>query len=84
MPLRGPKPTWLTFDCYGTLIQWDEGIIAAMERTRSRRGPINRRRFYSTTPISNWASIQLRWSIFVLRRNWIWRLHTRSVSGASG
>lgn len=21
------KPQWLTFDCYGTLIQWDEGLL---------------------------------------------------------
>jgi len=28
----GTKPEWLTFDCYGTLIQWDEGLIAAVER----------------------------------------------------
>ena len=28
----GTKPKWLTFDCYGTLIQWDEGLIAAVER----------------------------------------------------
>jgi 2-haloacid dehalogenase len=26
----GTKPQWLTFDCYGTLIQWDEGLIAAV------------------------------------------------------
>ncbi|CDG86001.1 haloacid dehalogenase type II [Janthinobacterium agaricidamnosum] len=25
-----PRPTWLTFDCYGTLIQWDEGLQAAV------------------------------------------------------
>lgn len=30
MALRGPKPEWLTFDCYGTLIQWDEGLLAAV------------------------------------------------------
>jgi 2-haloacid dehalogenase len=24
------KPLWLTFDCYGTLIQWDEGLLAAV------------------------------------------------------
>ncbi|MGF6109385.1 haloacid dehalogenase type II [Pseudomonas sp. ADAK2] len=23
-----PRPEWLTFDCYGTLIQWDEGLKA--------------------------------------------------------
>ncbi|PXW25750.1 haloacid dehalogenase type II [Paraburkholderia caballeronis] len=23
------RPLWLTFDCYGTLIQWDEGLQAA-------------------------------------------------------
>jgi 2-haloacid dehalogenase len=27
-----PRPTWLTFDCYGTLIQWDEGLLAAVRR----------------------------------------------------
>lgn len=32
MTLSGPRPTWLTFDCYGTLIQWDEGLLAAVER----------------------------------------------------
>jgi 2-haloacid dehalogenase len=30
MPLiHTPRPQWLTFDCYGTLIQWDEGLQAA-------------------------------------------------------
>lgn len=28
--LSGPRPKWLTFDCYGTLIQWDEGLLAAV------------------------------------------------------
>lgn len=32
MALDGPKPQWLTFDCYGTLIQWDEGLLAAVEK----------------------------------------------------
>ncbi|MFT5174191.1 MAG: 2-haloacid dehalogenase [Gammaproteobacteria bacterium] len=32
MPLAGAKPTWLTFDCYGTLIQWDEGLTSAVEQ----------------------------------------------------
>jgi len=33
MSLAGTsRPTWLTFDCYGTLIQWDEGLLAAVER----------------------------------------------------
>ena len=27
----GSRPEWLTFDCYGTLIQWDEGLVAAVE-----------------------------------------------------
>ena len=31
MPMPGTKPPWLTFDCYGTLIQWDEGLVAAVE-----------------------------------------------------
>lgn len=25
-----PRPEWLTFDCYGTLIQWDEGLKAVV------------------------------------------------------
>jgi 2-haloacid dehalogenase len=29
--LSGHKPQWLTFDCYGTLIQWDEGLQAAVK-----------------------------------------------------
>ncbi|MFP3693131.1 haloacid dehalogenase type II, partial [Burkholderia sp. SIMBA_048] len=33
MPLPPlPRPQWLTFDCYGTLIQWDEGLQAAVAR----------------------------------------------------
>jgi 2-haloacid dehalogenase/putative hydrolase of the HAD superfamily len=38
MPLNGPRPEWLTFDCYGTLIQWDEGLVAAFDRILSRAG----------------------------------------------
>jgi 2-haloacid dehalogenase len=30
--LSGSKPEWLTFDCYGTLIQWDEGLLAAVNQ----------------------------------------------------
>ena len=36
--LTGEKPTWLTFDCYGTLIQWDEGVRAALNEILERRG----------------------------------------------
>ena len=25
-----PRPLWITFDCYGTLIQWDEGLQDAV------------------------------------------------------
>ncbi|WP_320200783.1 haloacid dehalogenase type II (plasmid) [Agrobacterium sp. rho-13.3] len=38
MTLSGQKPTWLTFDCYGTLIQWDEGLLAAMDRILTTKG----------------------------------------------
>ena len=38
MSLSGPRPAWLTFDCYGTLIQWDEGLLAAMDRILSAKG----------------------------------------------
>lgn len=38
MKLKGtPKPLWLTFDCYGTLIQWDEGLLAAVDRILARQ-----------------------------------------------
>lgn len=33
----GTRPEWLTFDCYGTLIQWDEGLVAAVQRILSRK-----------------------------------------------
>lgn len=36
MTLKGPRPEWLTFDCYGTLIQWDEGLLAAVETILGR------------------------------------------------
>ncbi|MEN0105724.1 MAG: haloacid dehalogenase type II [Pseudomonas sp.] len=32
-----PKPQWLTFDCYGTLIQWDEGLLAVVQKMLSSR-----------------------------------------------
>ncbi len=38
MTLTGSRPTWLTFDCYGTLIQWDEGLLAAMDKILSAKG----------------------------------------------
>ncbi|WP_348969886.1 haloacid dehalogenase type II [Pseudomonas atacamensis] len=33
-----PRPQWLTFDCYGTLIQWDEGLKAVVEKLLSDKG----------------------------------------------
>lgn len=38
MTLPGKRPTWLTFDCYGTLIQWDEGLLSTMDRILSAKG----------------------------------------------
>ncbi len=29
MSLTRPRPEWLCFDGYGTLVQWDEGMVAA-------------------------------------------------------
>lgn len=37
MTLSGPRPRWLTFDCYGTLIQWDEGLMATVEEMLAGR-----------------------------------------------
>jgi 2-haloacid dehalogenase len=36
--LNTPRPLWLTFDCYGTLIQWDEGLQAAVHEILRRKG----------------------------------------------
>lgn len=35
--MPGTRPQWLTFDCYGTLIQWDEGLLAAVQTILSRQ-----------------------------------------------
>lgn len=37
MTLGGQRPEWLTFDCYGTLIQWDEGLLGAVEEILRRQ-----------------------------------------------
>jgi 2-haloacid dehalogenase len=36
--LTGRRPAWVTFDCYGTLIQWDEGLLAAVRQILARHG----------------------------------------------
>jgi 2-haloacid dehalogenase len=37
--LRGtPRPAWITFDCYGTLIQFDEGLLQAVRKILARTG----------------------------------------------
>jgi 2-haloacid dehalogenase len=33
-----PRPQWLTFDCYGTLIQWDEGLRAVAAQILDEKG----------------------------------------------
>ncbi len=38
MTWPGSRPQWLTFDCYGTLIQWDEGLLAAAAGILARQG----------------------------------------------
>ncbi len=35
--LSGPRPAWVTFDCYGTLIQWDEGLHDAVRAILAER-----------------------------------------------
>ncbi|WP_339490100.1 haloacid dehalogenase type II [Pseudomonas sp. EL_65y_Pfl2_R95] len=32
------KPQWLTFDCYGTLIQWDEGLLQCVRELLALKG----------------------------------------------
>jgi 2-haloacid dehalogenase len=32
MPTLPPRPRWATFDCYGTLVDWNAGIAAELER----------------------------------------------------
>ena len=38
----GPRPTWITFDCYGTLVQWRETLGAALARVLAARGAPDR------------------------------------------
>ncbi|MBC3302445.1 haloacid dehalogenase type II [Pseudomonas sp. SWRI18] len=39
MSLQGfAKPEWLTFDCYGTLIQWDEGLLDYVRELLRQKG----------------------------------------------
>ena len=37
MALSGSAPSWLTFDCYGTLIQWDEGLLGAVNQILAKQ-----------------------------------------------
>ena len=37
MALSGSAPSWLTFDCYGTLIQWDEGLLDAVNQILAKQ-----------------------------------------------
>lgn len=37
-PLPGARPRWLTFDCYGTLAQWDEGLVAVVKEILRNHG----------------------------------------------
>jgi 2-haloacid dehalogenase len=32
------RPSWITFDCYGTLIRWDEGLLEAVRSILARKG----------------------------------------------
>ncbi|MDB6145866.1 MAG: Haloacid dehalogenase, type [Pseudomonas sp.] len=32
MTTPSTRPAWITFDCYGTLIQWDEGLLNYVQR----------------------------------------------------
>jgi len=41
MALSGEKPKWLTFDCYGTLIQWDEGLVSAVQKILDGKADTN-------------------------------------------
>lgn len=38
MKINGEPPKVLTFDCYGTLIHWDEGLVAATKSMLQRHG----------------------------------------------
>jgi 2-haloacid dehalogenase len=35
--MPGTRPEWLTFDCYGTLIQWDEGLLSAVRNILAKQ-----------------------------------------------
>lgn len=33
-----PRPTTITFDCYGTLVDWDRGMLAVVTQILARHG----------------------------------------------
>ena len=35
-----PALDWVTFDCYGTLIDWERGICQAFEKAAARGGRV--------------------------------------------
>jgi 2-haloacid dehalogenase len=39
-PMLSPRPKLLTFDCYGTLIDWDSGIRAYLADLLARKGAV--------------------------------------------
>jgi 2-haloacid dehalogenase len=42
MSLTGTtRPLWLTFDCYGTLIKWDEGLLTAVNRVLDSKNSVD-------------------------------------------
>lgn len=45
--LPGNRPAWVTFDCYGTLARWDEGLLEVVNEILSRRDAsgVDARRF---------------------------------------
>jgi 2-haloacid dehalogenase len=46
-----PQDRWATFDCYGTLIDWNRGIRAVLERTFGERDADERlRRYHGIEP----------------------------------
>jgi len=50
------KPTFVTFDCYGTLIDWDRGILACFEKIlKGKRDGVDLQAFHR-----HWEEVQFQ------------------------
>ncbi len=55
---RLPAPRWLSFDCYGTLIDWEDGVRRAFRDLSSTRAAEDEEELFRTWERLQWERIQ--------------------------